>query len=108
MLGAKKLFVAHVGKELKQELIEPTGVEESDRLEVQAKLEPSENLDHLFQGANASGQSDKRVGELRHAMLALVHRLDGYQFGEALVCALLGNHGAGDHANNLAPGCQCS
>ena len=40
MFGTKKLLVAHVGKELKQEVIEPASVEESDRLEVQAKLEP--------------------------------------------------------------------
>ena len=40
MLGSKKLLVAHVGKELKQEIMEPTCVKESDRLEVQAKLEP--------------------------------------------------------------------
>ena len=40
MLRSKELLVAHVGKELKQEIIEPTCVKESDRLEVQAKLEP--------------------------------------------------------------------
>src|SRR5256885_9440738 len=108
MLGSKKLLVAHVGKELKQEVIEPARVEEADRLEVQAKLEPRENLDDLLQGADASRQRDKRIGELRHAMLALVHSLNGYQFGETLVCALLGNHGAGDHANDFASGCQCS
>src|SRR5947207_2537503 len=38
---------------------------------------------------------------------AFVHRLDGYQFGEALVCALLGNHGAGNDADYLAARCQC-
>ena len=108
MLGSKKLLVAHVGKELNQEVIEPASVEESDRLEVQAKLEPGENLDDLLQGADASRQRDKRIGELRHALLALVHSLNGYQFGETLVCALLGNHGAGDHANDFASGCQCS
>ena len=30
MARAKKLLVAHVGKELKEEIIEATGVEESD------------------------------------------------------------------------------
>ena len=40
MLRSKELLVAHVGKELKQEIMEPTCVKESDRLEVQAKLEP--------------------------------------------------------------------
>src|SRR5439155_20562083 len=107
MLGGKKLLVVHVGKEPKQEIIKPTGVQETDRLEVQAELEPGENLHDLLQGTNASGQCDKRIGELRHAMLALVHSLDGYQIGEAAVCAPLGNHRAGDDANDLASGRQC-
>src|SRR5882762_5361132 len=108
MFGTKKLLVAHVGKELKQEVIEAASVEESDRLKMQTKLEPSDNLDDFLQGADASGECDKRIGELRHAMLALVHGLDGYQFRELPVCAFLGNHGAGDHANDFASGCQCS
>src|SRR2546430_17561180 len=102
MLGSKKLLVAHVGKELKQEVIKPASVEESDRLEMQAKLEPGENLDDLLQGADASGQRDKRIGEVRHAMLALVDGLDGYQFREDRVCAFLRNHCAGGHANDFA------
>src|SRR5439155_27275242 len=54
MLRSKELLVAHVGKELKQEVIKPAGIKESDRLEVQAKLEPGENLDDLLQGAKAA------------------------------------------------------
>ena len=34
MLRGKKLLVAHVGKEFKQEVIEPAGIEESDRKSV--------------------------------------------------------------------------
>src|SRR5205814_2734842 len=71
MLGGKKLLGAHVGKERKQEVIKPAGIEKTDRLEVQSKLEPGENLGDLLQGAYASGQCGKRVGELHHAMLAL-------------------------------------
>ena len=106
MLRREKLLVAHVGKKLKQEVIVPTGIEQPDRFEVQAKLKPREYLDDLFQCADAARKSDKRVGELRHAVFALVHCLDRYQFGKPLVCALLGNHGPRNDADDLASGCQ--
>src|SRR2546430_16585415 len=105
MFGTKKLLVARVGKELKQEVIEPASVEESDRLEVQAKLEPGENLDDLLQGADASRQRDKRIGEVGHAMLALVHSLNGDQFGEGRVCSFLREYSSGDHANDSGSRC---
>src|SRR5882762_4793054 len=58
MRGCEKLLVAHVGEELKQQVIEAAGVEQADGLEVQAKLEPGKNLDDLLQCPNATGERD--------------------------------------------------
>ncbi len=76
MLRRKELLLAHVGKQLDERIVKARAIEQSHRLQMQAQLQPGERFDHFFKRADAAGQSDKGVGQLRHLMLALVHRID--------------------------------
>ena len=78
---------------------EETGhVEDATRLVVNAKLCPGEYLEELVQRPVAAGEHDECFGRVGHRGLALVHRLDDPEAGQALVRDLLLLKRTGDHA----------
>ena len=102
MSGREKPLVAHVIQKLEKWIVEPRGIEDPDRFEVQAELKPSKYFDHLFESADASRQRYEGIRKLSHAMLALVHGLHRNKLGKPAMCALLCNHRARDDSDDLA------
>jgi xylulose-5-phosphate/fructose-6-phosphate phosphoketolase len=101
--GREKPLVAHVIQKLEKPVVEPAGIEDPDRLEVQAELKPGKYLDHLFESANASRQGYEGIRKLSHAMFAFVHGLNRNELLKAVMCALLGNHRARDDSITSPP-----
>src|SRR5580704_18422525 len=106
MSGREKPLVAHVIQKLEKWVVEPRGIEDPDRFQVQAELKPSKYLDHLFESADASRQHYEGIRKLSHALFALVHGLNRNELGKAVMCALLGNHRARDNSDYFAAGGQ--
>ena len=77
-------------EEVEQGLPEAVEVEHPDRLGVDAELGPRGDLGQLLERAEPTGQGEEGVGLLGHALLALVHRVDLDQLGDALVADLVG------------------
>src|SRR6266480_3279382 len=102
MRWGKKLLVANVVENSNERVVETGDVEQPDGLEMQAKLEPGENLDDLLKRANTSRQRYERIRELRHAELALVHGINRNKLSKAVMPALRCNHGAGNNSDDLA------
>ena len=67
---------------------------------MQAELPPGEELEQLIEGAGATRQRDHPVGQLGHQRLALVHRLDDVQLGQAGVGDLELDKPCGDDADH--------
>ena len=107
MSSREKLLGAHVIQKLEERLVEPANIKQPDGLEVQAELQPSKNLDHLFESADAPRQRYEGIRKLSHAMLALVHGLNRNKLRKTVMCALLCNHRARDDSNDLAASGQC-
>jgi hypothetical protein len=78
----------------------PSAHEQAHRLRVQAELRPREDLEQLVERAEAAGQRHERIGELAHRGLALVHRADDAQLGQAGVGDLPVDEGARDDADD--------
>jgi hypothetical protein len=72
---------------------------------VEAELGPGEDLEELLEGAQPAGQGDETVGQLGHAGLAGVHRVDHLEAGQALVADLPFEQRAGS-PHHLAAGGQ--
>ena len=53
---------------------------EQDRLVVEPELLPAEDLEHLVEGADATGQNGECICSLRHQTFSLMHALDHHQF----------------------------
>jgi hypothetical protein len=86
---------------------EETGhVEDAARLVVNAELCPGEYLKELVQRPVAAGEHDECFGRVGHRGLALVHRLDDPEAGQALVRDLLRLKRTGDHAVGHTAACQ--
>jgi hypothetical protein len=93
--SADELLLRRVAQELEQMVEIAFDVEDSDRLGLQLQLQPSNHLEHFFERAIAAGQHDERIAAVSHRALALVHRLDDLQLGEAAV-RNLGPHRAAE------------
>ena len=102
MSECQKLFVAHMGEKLKEEVVEAADIEKPDWLEVDAKLKPGEYLDDFLKSANTSGKCCKCISKARHEVLAFMHRFNGDKLRESVMRPLLGNHGARNHPDDLA------
>lgn len=74
-IGADECRLLHVIDQSEQGIPEALDIGEQDRLAVAAELRPRHLFDQLFQGADAAGKRDERVGVLEHQLLALVHVL---------------------------------
>ena len=73
---------------------------------MEAELRPRRDLEQLLQGAEPAGEGHEPVGQLVHQGLALVHRADDPQVGEAVVGDLPVGHVLGDDADHLAAGVE--
>jgi hypothetical protein len=69
---------------------------------VLAELRPGKDLKELLERAGAAGERDEPFGELGHHGLALVHRADDVQAGEASVGDLAVHQRHGYDASDLA------
>ena len=63
-------------------------VDEQDRLVVQPKLLPADDLQHLVESSDPARQYRKAIRLLGHQPLALVHAADDDQFGHAAMSHL--------------------
>src|SRR6201995_1307871 len=87
MSSREKLLSAHVIQKLEKRLVEPADIEQPNGLEGQAELKPGKYLDHLFKRADATRQRYEGIRKLSHAMLALVHGLNGNKLRKTVMCA---------------------
>jgi len=55
---------------------------------VQAELPPGPDLEELFEAAQSAGKEHERIGQRRHLLLALVHRVHDAELGEAAMSDL--------------------
>jgi sec-independent protein translocase protein TatA len=69
---------------------------------VEAELGPGGDLRELLEGAESTGEGDKGIGEIEHEALAVVHRSDFVEFGEAGVGDLAGEQPARNDPDDLA------
>ena len=56
MLRREKFLLAHVRQQLHQRIVKARAVEQADRLQMHAQLQPGEHFDHFLERANAAGQ----------------------------------------------------
>ena len=82
------------------------GVQDHDRLGMQAKLFPGRDLDGFIQGAEPARQGDKGIGQFEHALLAAVHAVGDDQFGQIVAPHFAAPQEIRDHARDLATGVQ--
>ena len=92
----------HAVEEFQHGCEEAGDVEQTDGFVVKAELEPCQRLEHFFQCANAAGQDDEAITEVRHQLLAFMHGADAVHFrcpgvGEFLVGEVMR-----DDANDFA------
>ncbi len=69
---------------------------------------PGENLEELFEGAEAARQRDEGVGLLSNERLAGVHGAGDVKLGDAVMRDLEIDEHLGNDADDLAVGCQGS
>ena len=101
-LRAQEALLHGVVEEGDERLVVARHVQQPQRLGVDAQLRPGVDLEELLERADAAGQRDEGVGELRHERLALVHRADHAQVVEAGVADLAVEDRLGDDADDLA------
>lgn len=80
----------------------PVHVKVAARLGVGTQLGPGPLLEDLLQGPGAAGQGDEALGEVGHHGLALVHRGDHMEFGQAPVSQLPILQGLREDSDNSA------
>ena len=101
-LRAQEALLHGVVEEGDERLVVARHVQQPQRLGVDAQLRPGVDLEELLERADAAGQRDEGVGELRHQRLALVHRADHPQVVEAGVADLAVEERLGNDADDLA------
>ena len=88
--GGDKPLVDLMVEHLPQRIEKAVYVEQTHRLGVDAQLDPGDRLEQFFQRAETAGQGDEGVGQLGHARLALVHRLNDFDAANRLPGDLFG------------------
>jgi hypothetical protein len=83
-------------------VVEAVDVEKEDRLRVEFKGVPGKDLKELFEGAEAAGKRDERVGFFSDERLAGVHGAGDVELGEAPVSDLVVDEDLGDDADDAA------
>ena len=106
VLLANEQLGHRVVEKLDQRIVEAGHVQQPAGLLVDAELRPGDRLEELLVGAEAARQRHERVGEVGHHRLALVHRADDVQPGEALMRDLAHGERVRDDADHLAAGVQ--
>ncbi len=76
-------FCDAVIEKIQQLVVKAVDVNEDRRLLMQTERLPGENFKHLFEGAEASGQDKKGIGQLPHHGLAGVHIGRDVEFGKS-------------------------
>jgi hypothetical protein len=87
-------------------VVEAVDVEKEDRLRVEFKGVPGKDLKELFEGAEAAGKRDERVGFFSDERLAGVHGAGDVEFADAVMRDLEIDEDLGDDTDNLAFCCQ--
>src|SRR5947208_1491938 len=77
-------------------------VEDADGLPVDPELRPRQDLERLFEGAEAAGKRDEPVGEPGHRRLPFVHRAHHPELREPGVGELARGEWSRNHADHLA------
>src|SRR5207302_38798 len=77
-------------------------VEHADGLPVDPELRPRQDLERLFEGAEAAGKRDEPVGEPGHRRLPFVHRAHHPELREPGVGELARGEWSRNHADHLA------
>jgi hypothetical protein len=95
--------VVEEGEEL---VVEAVDVKKKDRLRVDFKSVPGEDLKELFEGAEAAGESDEGVGFFSDERLASMHGTSNVKFADAVMGDLKIDEDLGDDTDNLAVFCQ--
>lgn len=93
-------------EEAKQIVEVAAGVEEADRLGVNAELCPGDGLEEFFEGAESAGKSDEGVGEIRHEGFASVHVGDEPHVLHTGVEKLAHGEQFGNYADDVATSCE--
>ena len=91
--------VIEKGEEL---VIEAVEVKQEDRLVVELEGLPGENLEHLFEGAEAAGKDEEGIGLLAHESFASVHGVGDVELGDAVVGDFEVDEDLGDDADDTA------
>ena len=91
--------VVEEGEEL---VVEAVDVEQDDGLLVKLEGLPGEDFEHLFEGAEATGEDEEGVGLLTHECLASVHGVGDVELGDAVVGDFEIDEDLGDDAYDAA------
>src|SRR5436305_4893242 len=89
-------------EELQQPVPKAFNIQKPTGFDLNTKLRPGKNLREFFQRAETAGKGNEGVREISHHGFALVHGLDGMQFGESAVTDLPLNQAARHDANRFA------
>ena len=92
----------HFIEESEQLVVVSGCIEQTDRLIVDAKLRPSENFAKFVHRAEAAGQGNESVAQVRHQRLAFVHAFDDVQLRETAVRDLFTRKRSRDDTDDLA------
>jgi hypothetical protein len=98
--GAEEAFGDGVVKKGEEGVVEAVEVEQEDGFAVEAEGLPGEDLEHLFQGAEATGEDEEGVGAPGHEGFAGVHGVDDVELGEAAMGDLHVDEDLGDDADD--------
>ena len=99
-------LVRSVGEEAEEVVEEPVGVQQPATLVVDAELGPGDRLHELFERAEAAGQHDERIGQVRHERLALVHGRHHMQVAQGPMGDLVTRERLGDDPDDPAARCD--
>ena len=102
VLRLEHAFVDAVVEEGEELVVEAVDVEQDDGLLVKLEGLPGEDFEHLFEGAEATGEDEEGVGLLTHECLASVHGVGDVELGNAVVGDFEINEDFGDDAYDAA------
>ena len=102
VLRLEHAFGDAVVEEDEELVVEAVDVEQKDGLRVDFEGVPGENLEELFEGAEAAGEDEEGVGFFSDEGLAGVHGAGDVELGDAVVGDLEIDEDLGDDADDLA------